>query len=96
MKNFRKMMATVGLAGIMMVSNTFGGIIVTGAADGDADNPPPCTETSADEKGVILSDATGIIVTGLTGIIVTGLTGIIVTGAAGDTEPVNCGIIVTG
>ena len=98
MKNFRKMFAAMSLSGIMMVSNTFGGIIVTGATSGD-DDLPPCTERNErgekNDKGVILSDATGIIVTGLTGIIVTGFTGIIVTGVA-DTEPVNCGIIVTG
>lgn len=86
MKNLKKMIATLGLAVVMMmtVSTANAGIII-GDAKGDTNQP--CTEQKEKtDWGMILSDFTGVIVYGFTGIIIVG---------AADT-PVDCGVIVYG
>lgn len=85
MKNLKKMIATLGLAVVMMmtVSTANAGIIL---ADAKGDTNQPCTEQKGDKADW------GIVIHAFTGIVIHAFTGIIIVGAA-DT-PVDCGIVI--
>ena len=80
MKNLKNMLAAMTLAVVLMVgtANAGTGLLLS---DLTSNNQTPCTQTSRENGGIILSDYTGIIVLGFTGIIVLGL----------NETPTNCG-----
>lgn len=86
MKNLKKMIATLGLAVVMMmtVSTANAGMIISDLTGGDTNQP--CTEQKDDKTdwGMIITDFTGIIIHEFTGIIIVGAT----------ETPVDCGIII--
>lgn len=86
MKNFKNILATITLTGIIIVgaSTAKAGFLVSDFAQHDNQ---PCTETSN----------TGILISGLTGILISGYTGIIVTDGAAQTggDDELCGFLVS-
>ncbi len=71
MKNLKKILASLTLAGIIMmgVTSANAGLLLSDFAGGSNE---PCSETKSD-TAVIMSEATAIIVSGFTAIIVSGL-----------------------
>jgi hypothetical protein len=90
MKNLKKMIATLGLAVVMMMTvstvNAKSGMLISDFTGGDTNQP--CTEQPGGKTdwGIILSDFTGVISHGFTGIVIYG---------AAET-PVDCGVISHG
>ena len=82
------MIATLGLAIIMMmtVSTAKAGILLADLTGGNTNQP--CTEQKDDKTnwGIIISDFTGVISHGFTGIIIVGAA----------ENPVDCGVISHG
>lgn len=95
MRNIKKMVAALTMAGIIILSTSFAnaGIIVAGAK-GDAPGKASSTQQCSDPSSTGRINA-GIVVAGLTGIVVAGFTGIIVVGAV-DSPITTCGIVVAG
>lgn len=80
MKNIKKIVTTLSLAGIIMmgVTATNAGIIMSGRTE-----TKPCTPETKVDHGIIMSGYTGIIMSGFTGIIMSGFTGILYSDLSG-------------
>lgn len=90
MKNIKKMMMAMSLLAVLMVGNTYAGILIQGKNSG---NPDPCNDATSAKTGVILSDVKeGILIQGFTGILIQGFTGILIQGIKEETPA--CGIIL--
>lgn len=88
MKTIKKMMTAATLMMVLMVSATFGGVIVH-----SNENPQPCTTAETSKGGVILSDITGVIVH-ITGVIVHLGSGGVIVHVSKNQPTVDCGVIV--
>lgn len=89
MNTIKKMTTAATLMMVLMVSTSFGGVIVHATNE----NPQPCTSAETSKSGIILSDITGVIVH-LTGVIVHLTSGGVIVHATKTQPTVNCGVIV--